>query len=428
MTANVDDPFQRLRNTFIVANGVSTLGTSMAMLAMSFIIYDQTHSVGATGLIAVFFYLPSIFLAGVSTRLAGRWGGLKLDCIASIAIVISSLIPVVMSILGHLTVPVLLVWQLINGVCYGIRGPAVSLITRTLAPEDQVQEYNGRLSRAGAIAGIVGCLAGGQILTHIGATVLFAFNALSTLGVVIVLAPHIKVSTGRPTERRIMDVFPLLRNNRPVRGAFISLLGATLASCAAVTFPAIAHGFSSRADALSYMQAMYAAGGIFVVASIRFTRTRATWGRVEAWCHGLFSLLLTSLALILLTPLPPKLIFATALILVFALGYFFLIANSVLSALMQIGVPEADRAAGLTAFTLVSMISIPVGQEFIGILADFTSTELALIVTAGVILVIWATGIATGRPKLLDQLDQKHQEPELVSKTTAQVPALWNHR
>jgi hypothetical protein len=225
-----------------------------------------------------------------------------------------------------------------------------------------------------------------------------------------------------------MDVFPLLRNNRAVRGAFIYLLGATLASCAAVTFPAIAHGFSSRADALSYMQAMYAAGGIFVVASIRFTRTRATWGRVEAWCHGLFVVFLTSLGLILLTPLPPRLIFAIALILVFALGYFFLIANSVLSALMQIGVPEADRAAGLTAFTLVSMISIPVGQEFIGILADLTSTELALIVTAGVVLVMWATGIATGRPKLLDQLDDKHQVPELVSKATAQVPALWNHR
>ena len=90
----------------------------------------------------------------------------------------------------------------------------------------------------------------------------------------------------------------------------------------------------------------------------------------------------------------------------------------------ELGIAISDYALAIS----VQQVAWGLSQPFIGILADLTSTELALIVTAGVVLVMWATGIATGRPKLLDQLDDKHQAPELVSKATAQVPALWNHR
>ena len=94
-------------------------------------------------------------------------------------------------------------WLTLSSFCAGFAGavqfPSWQELERQLVPSDRLQEANALFSSAGATARIFGAVAGGVLVTWVGAGWVFLFNALTfvPLMVVIVRIPASPPKDGR---------------------------------------------------------------------------------------------------------------------------------------------------------------------------------------------------------------------------------------
>jgi nitrate/nitrite transporter NarK len=128
------DPLAGVRTWWLRSVFVSVLGSAMVGLANPFIIYDQTHSVGITGLLAVCGRLPPLLLPAAATALAQRFGGPRIYLVRFLLSAIVGFVPVVLLATGLLTTVTLLIWWAAMSVIGGLFSPSRTLVQRMLAP------------------------------------------------------------------------------------------------------------------------------------------------------------------------------------------------------------------------------------------------------------------------------------------------------
>jgi MFS transporter, DHA3 family, macrolide efflux protein len=168
---------------WFIGNAQSALGSSLAGLALSFLVLHQTGSAGAMGVTLALGLLPTL-LAPLAGTLVDRLP-LRLP------LVIGNLLRMVIQLgigllalrgeanLTPLSLPLINSAAVLNGLISVIYGPASMSVLPGLVPASQITRASGLMSSAGQTATLLGLVGGGVLVSLVGSAPSLIFDGLS---------------------------------------------------------------------------------------------------------------------------------------------------------------------------------------------------------------------------------------------------------
>jgi MFS family permease len=318
---------------------------------------------------------------------------------------------------GLLTTVTLLIWWAAMSVIGGLFSPSRTLVQRMLAPPELLPELNAAVSRNFSLASVIGILGGGVVFASIGASWVYAINALSFLPLILPVIPLLGIpgpGAAEAPKRRFRDALSLLYGPNARRDLLSACRFASLNMAIGgytITLPAIARSVSTHVGILSILQATSVVGGISTVAVMRWLPQRMRWGRVQRGCFLAVGLSVLLLAWSAESGNAPAVTLVVGILAILPLGFALSLDRVILSALVQMRTPPQSRAEFFTYYALIPMVAVPVGQMAIGALADQTSVSVALAVVAAVTLVLVVLGPRLRQRAGFDELTLEDSPP-----------------
>jgi MFS family permease len=400
-----------------IAQFVSNLGTWMQTVGAQWMLVGDPRAAVLVPLVQTATTLPVMLLAlpsGVVADLVDR-RRLLIATQAAMAAAVALLASLTGA--GLTTPTVLLLLLFLIGCGQALTAPAWQAIQPDLVPSEQIPAAAalGSMSMNGARA--IGPAIAGALVSLAGPTVVFALNAVSFVGIVIVLVTWRKPAVEHtfPAEgalaalsagSRFIRRSPIVRRIL-LRTALFIAPGSALWGL----LPVIAKdqlGLSSS----GYGLLLGALGVGAVSGALVLSRLRARFGQNVLLALAAAGFAASTVVLALVHN------FAAVLVgLVFG-GASWLLCLSTLNASMQLSLPGWVRARGLSVYQLVFMGGQALGSLAWGVLAGATSSVVSLLVSAGLLTVCavstlwWPLHARTGN---LDLTPSSHwPEPTLT--------------
>ena len=400
-----------------IAQFVSNLGTWMQTVGAQWMLVGDPRAAVLVPLVQTATTLPVMLLALPSGVLADLVDRRRLLIATQAAMAAGVALLASLTGAGLTTPTVLLLLLFFIGCGQALTAPAWQAIQPDLVPPQQIPAAAalGSMSMNGARA--IGPAIAGVLVSVAGPTVVFALNAVSFVGIVIVLLMWRKpaVEQNFPAERalaalsaggRYISRSPIVRRILLRTALFIAPASALWG-----LLPVIAkHQLGLSSSGYGLMLGALGAGA--VLGALVLSRLRSRFGQ-----NGLLTVAALGFAAstVVLALVPH---FALVLIgLVFG-GAAWLLCLSTLNASMQLSLPGWVRARGLSVYQLIFMGGQAIGSLLWGVLAGATSSVISLLVSAGLLVVCalstlwWPLHAGTGK---LDLTPSSHwPEPTLV--------------
>ena len=262
----------RMRALFF-ARLVSSMGTAGALLAVAYLSFQHSNSIIHTVIVAAAYSLPAVVLGPWSARLADTHDRRRIVIITYAAEIAVWMGVLGLQLAGWLDPAWLTLTSALAGAAAAIQYPAWQELERGLVPDNRLHEANAVFSSAGSIARVVGAVAGGFVLTWSGPAPMFAFNGISYIPMMLIIA-HLSVAqpTARPGgDRRIglRGTIAYARSQPEVRQAILLVVLITLLAVPISSLlPAVADELGSEGHVLGVLVAFYSLGGSLVAAAL----------------------------------------------------------------------------------------------------------------------------------------------------------------
>jgi MFS family permease len=180
----------RIRNfrLFFVGQGISVCGTWMQNIAIGWLSLQSSHSGVVLGLITAGRYLPILLL--------GQWGGLVADrrdnrrllLVTQTCSALVSVLFVVVSMAGLVSVGSLLALVLLLGLVNVFDGPARQILPNQLVDRPHLANAISLTSVMMNAAKVIGPAVAGVVIATLGMTTCFVVNAISFVAVIVSIA------------------------------------------------------------------------------------------------------------------------------------------------------------------------------------------------------------------------------------------------
>lgn len=425
-TTDLADPYARTRVNYWLATTASKAGSAMALLAGTFTVYGLSQSVLATAAVLVLFNLPMLMLGSVSSKLLDRFGAALVYSLCDLVLFVVTLGLAALSFAGHLSVPVLFVWQLLTGVMLGISGASYTVLPRTLAPEGKVPEYNAQLAQAGAVAALIGLFAGGLVVETIGTSWVFVLDALTFLGVPLAVVSMWGHTATPSPSRRLRHGIDAIRADAGLRSAVgVAAFAALLLSPIASLFPAMAARLGASAHFLSLQMAAFAVGGLSIASIVRRVHRRIRWSTVVRTSMVIGGLGMLAIAYLERTEATGLAAHVTIVLILLAVGLVAALIDSVIGSLVQLGAPDEHQTSVLTIYGMVLAILAVVASLAVGLLSEATAVWVSL-VAIGIVLEGFA--LLGSRRRIFTDLDRIENIDESASPPQPLSRHFFAHR
>ncbi|WP_029116420.1 MFS transporter [Mycobacterium sp. URHB0044] len=369
-----------------IAQLVSNLGTWMQTVGAQWMLVGDPRAAVLVPLVQTATTLPVMLLALPSGVLADLIDRRRLLIATQGAMAAGVGLLATLTGAGLTTPTVLLTLLFLIGCGQALTAPAWQAIQPDLVPAEQIPAAAalGSMSINGARA--IGPAIAGVLVSLSGPTLVFALNAVSFVGIVVVLVwwRRPAVAQGYPPERalaalsaggRFIRSSPIVRRILLRAALFIapgSAIWGLLPVIAANQLGLSSSGYGLLLGALG----LGAVSGAFLLG-----RLRARFGQnaLLAVGAGGFAVATAVLALV-----PNFAVVFGALVIG---GASWLLSLSTLNASMQLSLPAWVRARGLSVYQLIFMGGQAVGSVVWGVIAGATSSSTSLLVSA-VLLVL----------------------------------------
>ncbi|MSX00212.1 MAG: MFS transporter, partial [Actinobacteria bacterium] len=273
---------------------------------------------------------------------------------------------------------------------------------------------NGQASQAVALSTVIGLLVGGALYTALGPTWVYAIGAVLLLpGLSLFKLTREPVPHFEGEVERFRGVFEIRRNNPGLRAVCMFTGLSFLVGSYVVTLPAVAEiiakgaGIESSAGIQSLLQASSVVGGLFVVMAMRRAHGSVSWAVVQRICFLIAGVGLFLIAVIAYWDASALIVISLTILVLIPTGFALTLDQSILATLMQAGAPAKSRASVLTGYALIPMVLAPVGQEFVGFLADLISVSAALMIVAALTLFLVLIGPHLSMRDALDEMSDE---------------------
>ncbi len=363
--------------TLWVASIVSNVGSFLQAVAASWLMLELTGSAMWVGLMAASATLPLLFLALAAGAVADMFDRRWVLVVAQTTMGASATAMAVLTVMDRITPGVLLALGLLLGTGLAFNLPAWQATVPDLVPRGMIASAVALNSVAFNVARAVGPALGGLIIVVSGPEAAFALNALSYLGVIVVL---IALAREMPTpdreETSMINAIALGVRFARFTPAFRRLLA--LAAMFAMTSAVVQSILPNRTaelggDAGAYgillgAMGLGALGGGF---SRQIFSKRLGSATLPA-SIGLFGVAGAALGLAGSMP------FAVVALLVAGMTWVWALAT--LNATAQLMSPEWVRGRAMSLYTLSFVGVLPLGSILAGWIADSIGADTANIV------------------------------------------------
>lgn len=400
-----------------IAQLVSNLGTWMQTVGAQWMLVGDPDAAILVPLVQTATTLPVMLLALPSGVLADLIDRRRLLIATQGAMAAGVGLLATLTGFGLTTPAVLLTLLFVIGCGQALTMPAWQAIQPDLVPAAQIPAAAalGSMSINGARA--IGPAIAGLLVSLSGPTLVFALNAVSFIGIVVVLVAWRRpaVESGYPPERALAA---LSAGGRFIRSSPIVrriLLRAALfiipASAIWGLLPVIAAGRLGLSSS-GYGLLLGALGAGAVVGAFLLGRLRARFGQNALLTAGAAGFAAAT-AVVALVP-----IFAVVFAALVVGGASWLLTLSTLNASMQLSLPAWVRARGLSVYQLVFMGGQAIGSVVWGLIAGATTSSASLLVSAGLLVVCGLSSLWWPLHAKTSDLDLTHSahwpEPALI--------------
>ena len=378
----------RSRNYVLYLTGhfTSQTGAWVEQTAVSWILYELTHSALLLGLAGLARAVPTIALALVGGAIADRVPRRTMLYCTESTMLVNSLVIGFLAWSGRLEYWHLYALSFVNGTLSAFSVPARQALFAGLVPRTAVQSavtFNAVAVRCGVL---IGPSIGGAALAYGSYALPFWINAASFIGMLAALA-SMKISTGEAHARAkpgtlrqgMSEGLRFVWGHAPLRVALAlevvsGLFGHNITLITIIAKDVLGTG----AQGLGWLLSALGAGGMLAMIFMVFAQLRHHM-RVILTAGAIYSLLLASFAL--------SHWLALSVVLLFMLGTCDGIWGVNRNTLAQTTVPDALRGRVMSVVVLTTRGSAPLGRLQAGFLADFVGAPVTTLVGATVIFI-----------------------------------------
>ena len=378
-------PWSPLRNTLFrnlwIASIVSNLGTWMHDVGAGWLMTSLSSSPSMVALVEAADSLPVMLLAMPAGALADIVDRRRLLIGVQIyfLFVISAL---AMLTWLELTTP----WALLGftfavAVGTALAMPAWAAVIPELVPRDDLQSAIALNSIAINVSRAIGPAIAGVLVAAVGAWLVFALNALSCIGILVVLYGwrHERRKSSLPAERFVSAIRVGMRfvtHTRALQGVLIRGIGFFLfASATWSLFPLIVRKELGRGpEVYGVLLACIGVGAVAGAMVLPRVRTKVSRDALVAGASALYALAALALAHVQSLTL--------LMVAMLATGAAWISILSALQVSAQLTLPEWVRARGLAAFIVVFMGGMGLGSVLWGQVATAIGIPSALTAAA----------------------------------------------
>jgi len=187
--------FSAVRQTFAhrafarytAANGLSLIGFWVQRLAVGWLAWDLSHSGFWLGTVVFAELVPVIVIGPFGGVLADRFNRVRLSLVCQSLAVVQAALLSLLSATATMTVGLLVLLTLVQGVLAGFNQPARLALVPSLVAKDNVITAVAVNAIVFNLARLVGPAIAGLMITTVGPAAAFAFNAVSYLWFIRVL-------------------------------------------------------------------------------------------------------------------------------------------------------------------------------------------------------------------------------------------------
>lgn len=375
---------------YLLGQVADTLGVWMQRLAIGWLVWELTHSAGWLGVITFIKFAPTIALGLVGGWLADRFArGTIVIAVQSLAVIKTGLIALLLG-LDLLTLPALLLLELLIGIGIALSQAASRTLVVELVPSDRLSSAIALSSIVFNISSLIGPAIAGMILVLLDIVAcLWVITALFTVNLLayLFIARRLPGTPRPPGEPMLRAISSALRHAVGHDGIG-PLLALHLAFTAAVRplielLPAFAGGVLQ--GGVSAVTLLTSAVGIGATAAGIYLGSRQPG-------HGLcrlvvYAMLGLGLSMLAFAQAPTL---AIAVPIAVAIGVGMTIRGAGIETLVQLASSDQMRGRVLSFYGLLLNGGVACGSVIMGLIADAIGLRLAIVVMALAALAVWA--------------------------------------
>jgi MFS family permease len=384
---------------FFTGQSVSLVGTWITRVATSWLVYRLTGSELLLGIVGFAGQIPTLLLAPFAGVVVDRGNRHRILIWTQVASLVQSAVLAVLTLTGLITVPQILLLQVLQGLINAFDTPARQALVVEMVP-DRSDVPNAIALNSSMVNGsrVIGPSIGGGIIAAVGEGWCFAIDALSYVGVLISLwlmriAPRPRATEGLPLLHDLRSGWQYVLDSLPIRSALVLLAIVSTAGVPyTVLMPAVVDETLGGGPAM--LGGLMGAAGIGALMAALYLANRASvvgLGRVI-----LIGTLAFGTSLIAFSG--ARNIWLAAPLLAVAGGGFIIQAAST-NTIIQTIVDERFRGRVMAFYTMAFFGSVPVGSLIAGFVASWIGAT-ATIRLGGAICVLAGIWFASRLPAL----------------------------
>jgi len=378
-----------------LGNGVSQIGTWGQYIALGWSIRQLTSWPFAVSLSLVAQFVPFLLLAPFGGALADRMNRRTLVVAGNLAAVPPAIALGVLTATGEQTIPLILALAALSGIATALSQPAMSAVVGEIVPTDELPEAIASVTVIANLTRIAGPTLGALVISTWGLQWAFYLNGLSFFAVVVSWAFVRTKLRSHTTHEPFFTQFRLgvrfAREHAQIGFLLTLILVMTLMVFHVALMPVIATDLL-HAGASGYallitatgVGAIAIGGSLFVIACMFV---------VIATSH---SLALTCCALVVY-------------------GFAFFSSSTVIQGLLIALSPDAFRGRVMGLYTMIAAGTVPATALLGGALASWFSPEVAILISAVVMLGLLTWVLAAHKLRLVrfDLAAQDADDPSM---------------
>jgi MFS family permease len=354
---------------YFAGQSVSLIGTWMQRMAVSWLIYNLTHSPLMLGVVSFAGLIPTMLLSPIAGTVADRYNRYRVLLVTQVAAMIQAGLLAAMVLSGQVTVTGIVLLSTMLGIINVFDIPVrQSLVVELIDNKTDLPNAIALNSSMVNLAKLLGPATAGVVIAQFGEGICFLLNFLSFIAVIFsLLLMNIKPRPVRRTEEKgwegLQRGYAYIKERRDIRSVLLLLAGTSFLMIPYTTLlPVFAKDiFGGGAGTFSVLTSVTGLGalvGAFLLASLKP-------GRNLTKVIGLAGLLFAgSLLLFSYTTVLPAALF---LLTTTGLGMMLLIASS--NTFIQMNLEDHMRGRVMSYYVMAFQGVQPLGSLLVGWLA-----------------------------------------------------------
>ncbi|MFE0174423.1 MFS transporter [Streptomyces sp. NPDC059002] len=375
------------------------LGTLMTSVAVAVQVYDLTGSPAQIGLVSLARAFPLVVGVLIGGVLADRRDRRTLMLVTRLPLTLVAALLMVNALLPEPQLWLIYLATGLTGLFAGLGGPAMMAAIPALVGTERLAAAGALTAASTQLAALVGPALGGVLIAGPGLAACFAVDAAGFLVFSVALlfvrplpapATDAQGKGLRQAFGAVADGVRFVRGHRLIVGLLLVDAAAMVFTMPQALYPVLAdEQFGGGPGVVGLLYAAPALGALVGAATSGWTARaggHALIGAVLVWGLSLVGFGLTS-------------ILPLALVLLALAGLGDLISETLRSALLQHGTPDALRGRVSSLWMVQATVSPALGNAAVGFLAELSGARGA-VVTGGLVCVVATLAVAAAFPAL----------------------------